>query len=84
MDSGLLFELEKIALFDYTIQLVPDNQVNELALNLKKAAKNIYGKGHTSVGTQPHISLVNFSMLEKNEALNCSSDRSFQLTKGNY
>jgi hypothetical protein len=45
LDNALLFELEEIALFDYTIQLIPDNQVNELALNLKKEDKNIFGKG---------------------------------------
>lgn len=68
MDNGLLFELEKIALFDYTIQLIPDKSMSKLASNLKEEAKKICSKGYTSVGTQPHISLVNFSMLEKNEA----------------
>jgi hypothetical protein len=74
LDNGLLFELAKIAVFDYTIQLIPDNQVNELALNLKKEAKNICDKGYTSIVTQPHISLFNFSKLEKNEAP-CWSER---------
>lgn len=80
----MLFELEEIALFDYTIQLIPDNQVNELALNLKKEAKNICDKGYTSIVTQPHISLLNFSKLEKMKHLSGPSVRSFQLTKGNY
>ena len=80
----MLFELEEIALFDYTIQLIPDNQVNELALNLKKEDKNICGKGYTSIVTQPHISLLNFSKLEKMKHLSGPSVRSFQLTKGNY
>ena len=68
MDNGLLFELEEIALFDYTIQLIPDEPMFKLASNLKEEAKKICSKGQTTVGTQPHISLVNFSMLEKNEA----------------
>lgn len=64
----MLFELEEIALFDYTIQLIPDEPVFKLASNLKQEAKKICGKSQTTVGTQPHISLINFSMLEKNEA----------------